>query len=279
VLAGVAAFFLLAAWLAPAAVSQLREGAVDSGMTLALPSSGPQTSMEGELRQMSGQAGVIFAGEVLAVRPQMNAAPGAGWVEIEFRIDQAVRGCIGQATYVLREWAGLWGGGQQRYTAGQRLLMLLHTPSASGLSSPVGGQVGAIPLTGAAVAPGPRDRFVAAAEQAVDLRWVETRLLRATGGFSGSTAQSFNGSTASGQRGRVHAGAQLEPVYGGRERPMSKAHTGSRHEGIGAVRLMPAALATSATLPLASPASQGITLRSVLSLLQGWEAEQAHAGQ
>ena len=222
---------------------------------------------------MSGQAGVIFAGQVLAVRPQVDLAlaSGSGWVDIEFRIDEAIRGCIGQATYVLREWSGLWAGGRQRYTVGQRLLMMLHTPSASGLSSPVGGQEGAIPLTGAGAAPGPKDRFLTAAEQTVDLRWIETRLLR---------------STASTQS--VHARATaLEPMYVARGHAATSTRQAMRAAEVigqhivasGESSLAPAGFESTTTVPLSGTTSQGITLRSVLAMFEAWEAEQSHASR
>ena len=87
---------------------------------------------------------MIFVGQVLAVRRPRTAA-GSGR-EVEFRVDQAIRGCAAGTPFVLREWAGLWAGGNQRYRVGQRLLMLLHAPSAAGMSSPVGGLDGAIPI-------------------------------------------------------------------------------------------------------------------------------------
>ena len=70
----------------------------------------------------------------------------SGVVEVEFRVDQAVRGCAAGGPYMLREWAGLWAAGNQRYRVGQRLLMMLHAPGAAGMSSPVGGMDGAIPI-------------------------------------------------------------------------------------------------------------------------------------
>ena len=70
---------------------------------------------------------------------------------------------------MLREWGGLWEGTDERYRVGQRLLMLLHAPGASGLSSPVSGMDGAIPLLAGASA---------TAEPMVDLRWVAARVSR-----------------------------------------------------------------------------------------------------
>jgi len=132
------------------------------------------------LHQMSDRADVIFMGQVLTVRLPEGASPASGIVEIQFRVDQAIRGCKTGEPYVLREWGGLWAGGSGRYRVGQRLLMLLHAPSSGGMSSPVGGLDGAIPIRQSAMGtplegnatPPPSLPFV-------DLRWLGARLPRA----------------------------------------------------------------------------------------------------
>ncbi|NYF77921.1 hypothetical protein [Granulicella arctica] len=225
---------------------------------------------------MSQQAGVIFAGQVLAIHRQESLGEGTGWVEVDFQIAQAVRGCTSQGVYVLREWAGLWTGGRDRYRVGQRLLMLLHTPSASGLTSPVGGQVGAIPITGDGAAPGPKDEFVTAGEQAVDLRWVQTRLERTT-----SNRERFHGKPI----------APLDPVFVGRERtpmvtrkvPILDARNNQRlganaPSGSGFVPAS-AGLEDAVNQTSSGDLALGATLRGVLAMLGAWEAEQANAAR
>ncbi len=145
------------------------------------PPSEPAQTIEDVLHQMSDQAGVVFVGEVTAIRHIGGDNGASGVVEIEFRIDQAVRGCTSGGTYTLREWAGLWAGGDQRYRPGQRLLMLLHTPGATGISSPVGGMAGAIPLRGGDIAPRATDATTTHQPTIADLRWVATKLRRPTG--------------------------------------------------------------------------------------------------
>jgi hypothetical protein len=144
----------------------------------------PETESESVvdvLHGLSDKADVIFAGQVLAIR-----RPNEGVVEVEFRVDQAVRGSVGGTTYILREWAGLWAAGGQRYRVGQRLLMMLHAPSVGGLSSPVGGLDGAIPIRQGGVGTSLANEatplqsplvepFV---EPFVDLRWLGVRLPR-----------------------------------------------------------------------------------------------------
>ena len=124
------------------------------------------------LHQLSDKADVVFAGQVVAIRRPSDAS----WVEVEFRVDQAIRGCSVGTPYVLREWAGLWTAGNQRYRVGQRLLMLLHAPSAAGISSPVGGLDGAIPIRQGGMSAQATDSSTAPQRPFVDLRWLGARL-------------------------------------------------------------------------------------------------------
>jgi hypothetical protein len=128
------------------------------------------------LRAMSQTAAVIFSGQVVGVRR------GEGVVEIDFAVEDAIRGVRG-GVYTLREWAGLWGAGNEPLRLGQRYLMLLHAPGAGGLSSPVGGADGGIPILGAAprgaVGPALVGGAASADGRTVDLRWVATRASRA----------------------------------------------------------------------------------------------------
>ena len=160
----------------------------------ALPQTMPLHSITDELHAMSRLASVIFAGQVVAVRRIDGGNGATGVVEIQFAVEDAVRGGCG-SIYTLREWAGLWPAGEEPFRVGQRFLMLLHAPSAAGLSSPVGGMDGAIPIRGIGhtQAPGPAEtasaRTVAAktgsagisasqADRVVDLRWLGTRVVQ-----------------------------------------------------------------------------------------------------
>jgi len=148
----------------------------------------PQTSQDA-LQQMAQLAGVIFTGQVVAVRQHGSVGGATGVVEIDFAVEDAVRGASG-GSYTLREWAGLWAGGDVPFRVGQRYLMLLHSPGASGLSSPVGGTDGAIPIRGVqqvAEPEGARPRVVISGGTAglmaatdglvMDLSWVGTRVV------------------------------------------------------------------------------------------------------
>ena len=162
----------------------------------------PATTVAGVLQEMTSRAAIIFAGTVTSVRlPSAEEQAGnaaAGVVEVEFRVEQAVSGPAAGSTYIVREWAGLWRDGP-RFEVGQRRLMLLHSPGPSGLSSPVDGLDGAIPVTGgdlvspsARIAQGVQARAVQGTKAVlqtqntvsrVDLRWLQAKALR-----SGSAA-------------------------------------------------------------------------------------------
>jgi hypothetical protein len=173
-------------------------------------------SLEDALHQLSDAAGVIFVGEVIAIRHRAGENGASGIAEVDFRVDQAIRGCS-TGIYTLREWAGLWSGGDQRYRVGQRLLMLLHAPNPAGVSSPVGGMDGAIPIRGAVSELAPQGGAASAAvanatsitttrsastavaatsaPPVADLRWVGTRVLRSIS-FQTTTTPSTKPATA-----------------------------------------------------------------------------------
>lgn len=136
----------------------------------------PQT-VEDVLHQMSDRADIIFIGEVVQIRPREDTGVASGYVEIDFRVDQAIRGCT-VGTYVMREWAGLWAGDARRYQPGQRLLLMLHAPGPSGMSSPVGGMDGAIPIRGQADASPLATASSSTSVPVADLRWLGAKILR-----------------------------------------------------------------------------------------------------
>ncbi|GAC1356880.1 MAG: hypothetical protein NVSMB3_03380 [Acidobacteriaceae bacterium] len=138
---------------------------------------GNAQTVEAALHLMSRRAAVLFVGRVAEIRRKEGSGAGSGVVEIRFDVEQAIRGCAG-GTYTLREWAGLWSANDSRYRVGQRLLMMLHAPGATGLSSPVGGMDGAIPLraSGGGVRAG--EASSDAAEAVADLRWIGAKVVR-----------------------------------------------------------------------------------------------------
>lgn len=149
-----------------------------------LAASGLPATPDDLIVQMSQSAGVIFVGHVVKVRQPRAGFSGSpeaaaeGVVEIDLHVDQAVRGPAQGSIYTQREWGGLWAGGTERYRTGQRLLVLLYAPDAAGLSSPVHGAEGLIPLRGAGVPPGPDDGSSAGSQWMVDVRWLQAQTLR-----------------------------------------------------------------------------------------------------
>ena len=137
----------------------------------------PQT-VEDALHQMFDAAGIIFAGEVTAIRTRAGENGASGIVEIDFRVDQAIRGCAAGSTYTLHEWSGLWAGGTPRYLPGQRLLIFLHQPGPTGITSPVGGPTGIIPIRGTSSSPQAVSSSTTSTPLIADLRWVGTLLQR-----------------------------------------------------------------------------------------------------
>ena len=142
--------------------------------------SGNALTVEAALRTMSSQAAVVFVGTVTAVRRSggdgFSAATGV--VEVRFAVEQSIRGVADGGTYTLREWGGLWAAGDQRYKTGARLLMLLHAPGVTGLSSPVGGLDGVIPIIGSTPLVRSEDETVANDAPLADLRWLAAKLER-----------------------------------------------------------------------------------------------------
>jgi hypothetical protein len=210
-------------------------------------------SPDDALHAMSQMAGVIFTGQVIAVRRHEALDGATGVVEIEFAVEDAVRGVSG-GTYTLREWAGLWAAGDAPFCVGQRFLMLLYAPGTAGLSSPVDGMDGAIPIRGggqpnpeatASTEGGPKARLVATSTpidgRVVDLRWVATRVVRPI---------SYRSETL------AHPTALSSPVHAD------------------ALSAAPA----SAAGPGPAPGSQDETYTTVLGLLRSWEKE-VHAAR
>lgn len=99
-----------------------------------------------ELQSMAARAGAIFSGRVISVVPvRAVASDRVATVTVTFQVEQAIRGVKAGQMFTFREWAGLWSGGE-RYRAGQRLLLFLYAPSRLGLTSPVGGDSGRLPV-------------------------------------------------------------------------------------------------------------------------------------
>lgn len=267
---------LLCGLLLPAAMAQVRArpmafaGVDADGMVLTLPAA---------LQAMAAQAGVIFVGTVTSVRRlDGDGFSSAGVVEVCFAVEEAVAGVSGPS-YTMREWGGLLPAGERGFAVGDRRLMLLHSPGMTGLSSPVGGFEGAIPVFGTGARVGVGSRVTTAAEVMLDLRWIAAKLLRPAMGTDGGTARvsspgaarvSGRAETAEsgdeGERQPVRLGtgaAQRTPVlvHGtvhGRA-PWEDTGTGTVSEGQGAAVAEPVS---------AGAAASAVPLSSVLALLR-----------
>jgi len=132
----------------------------------------PAESVGAELRLLASRAGVVFVGRVEKIETKEGTAGemGGGVVEITFSVEQPVLGVVG-GSYVMREWAGRWTGGQQPFRVGQRAMFFLHAPSLAGLSSAVDGMIGVVPV----VPMGVNEPAL------LDVRWLATRVRRTVG--------------------------------------------------------------------------------------------------
>jgi hypothetical protein len=124
----------------------------------------PAASVADVLVGLASRAGVVFVGQVQSIVAK------DGVVEITFQVQQPVRG-VAAGKYVEREWAGRWVGGQQRYRVGQSAMFFLRAPNAAGLSSPVDGMAGVVPLV----------PMGADGVTLLDARMLGTRVVRAIG--------------------------------------------------------------------------------------------------
>jgi hypothetical protein len=87
-------------------------------------------------------ASTIFSGTVTAVaHKSATHSQAIETVAITFHVEQAIRGSTPGENLTIRQWMGVWSGGQ-RYRVGERVLLFLYPPSKLGLTSSVGGALG-----------------------------------------------------------------------------------------------------------------------------------------
>jgi hypothetical protein len=110
-------------------------------------------------KQLSRRAGMIFAGTVLtpAMGPVTNriaktdqvvlgTSPGTPRAaQLSFHVDEAIAGVKQGQVLTIHEWTGALPA-QRSMRRGEHFLMFLYPPSRLGLSSPVGGPLGQVPL-------------------------------------------------------------------------------------------------------------------------------------
>lgn len=93
------------------------------------------------LSPLTLSAGYIFAGTVKSIARAAPNKNDVSTVQINFHVDQGMRGVRTGQVLSIREWAGLWASGE-RYRVGERVLLFLYRPSKLGLTSPVQGAMG-----------------------------------------------------------------------------------------------------------------------------------------
>ena len=200
---GTRAALAVALWLGGWAAGQAEAQAAAEQVAQSVP----QTA-EDALRVLSDAAGLIFTGTVEKVRrPQLADGSAGGMVETVFTVTDAIRGVAGPE-FTLREWAGLWPAGDEPFRPGQRYLMLLHAANSAGLSSPVGGPDGAIPIHGLGGAVG---------SEGADLGWIATRAVTPVV-YRGPHAGPVH---ASGGDAEVHASAPPDGYVGSLRKPVA----------------------------------------------------------
>jgi hypothetical protein len=108
-----------------------------------LPVRAPSPIAPISLPHMIHTSGAIFAGTVTTIKcsPVSNRNHVAT-VAVTFHVDRGIRGTVSGQDFTLRQWIGLWNGGQQRYRRGEKVLLFLYPPSKLGLTSWVGGSLG-----------------------------------------------------------------------------------------------------------------------------------------
>jgi len=147
------------------------------------------------LQQMAALSGQIFLGHVVGIKFLGNTQnnnisdwpDGSRIVEITFQAEDCVTGCVTNQLVVLHEWASLWRGQPHRYTIGQQAVWMFYPPNAAGISSPVNGILGVLPVRALALSTtsvaSPNPASAPETDQQnlqlnVDLRWLQTALLR-----------------------------------------------------------------------------------------------------
>lgn len=108
-------------------------------LLLGLDALAQDASVGDALRSMAAAAGSVFVGQVVAITRK------GGVVEVEFRVEQPIAGASG-SNFTLREWAGLWPPGMQRYHLGDRAMVFVQAASSAGLATPVRGAEGVVPV-------------------------------------------------------------------------------------------------------------------------------------
>lgn len=144
-------------------------------LSLFLGMASAQTPVTLTLRQITAQAGYIFAGTVTAVEHSPATQPNeVATVRITYRVDQGVRGVRTGQSLAIREWAALWNSGE-RYRVGERVVLVLYPPSKLGLTSPVAGPRGRFALDSGGTLALPPEQIQTLTSDPVVAHWLHGR--------------------------------------------------------------------------------------------------------
>ena len=98
------------------------------------------------IRTASRAAATIFRGTVTSIVRIPSQRPNQlDVVQVQFHVDEGLRGATTGSTLRIREWAGLWTS-NDRYRIGEHVALFLYPPSRLGLTSPVAGDMGRFPV-------------------------------------------------------------------------------------------------------------------------------------
>lgn len=101
---------------------------------------------DASLQQLVRNSGYIFQGTVLSMRRTAPKGPHeVASIAVTFQVDKAVLGARTGQKLTIYEWAGLWTS-TDRYRVGEQVVLFLYRPSRLGLTSPVGGTLGRLPI-------------------------------------------------------------------------------------------------------------------------------------
>ena len=131
-------FVVVALILIPVSPLLLAEQPARPVIPVAVPPGSARPQHPSPLTQSSGY---IFAGTVKSVQRVASGENGVASVQINFYVDQGLRGVRTGQMLAIREWGGLWESGES-YRLGERVLLFLYPPSKLGLTSPVRGPAG-----------------------------------------------------------------------------------------------------------------------------------------
>ena len=103
----------------------------------------PAFQLSPVFRNLARASGYIFIGTVTSVRQDPHLLNSIPSLEVTFHVERAFRGVRNGQPLKIHEWARMWDS-EQRYQAGERMLVFFYPPGRLGLTSIVGEPLGRI---------------------------------------------------------------------------------------------------------------------------------------